>query len=59
MIPDHRPRSVRIVDDILANLELRKGFDWWWDDVDADIQQEIREDLTAIVKAYLDVQDPA
>lgn len=31
-----------IVDAVLRELEGRKGFDWWWDDLDADIQKEIR-----------------
>ena len=38
---------------VLSELEGRKGFDWWWDDLDEDIQQEIREALTERVAAVL------
>lgn len=39
--------------DLLANLLGRKGFDWAWDDVDPDIQEEIRAELLALVSNRL------
>lgn len=45
-------RAKRIARAVLRNLEGRKGFDWWWADVDADTRKEIRADLAeAIEKA--------
>lgn len=36
---------------ILAKLSDRKGFDWWWDDLDADIQDEIRQEIADTIEA--------
>lgn len=30
---------------IIEVLENRKGFDWWWDNLDKDIQNEIIEEI--------------
>lgn len=46
--------SAKIVMAILEELRSRKGFDWWWDELDKDIQQEIREALMVIVDQKLD-----
>lgn len=43
----------KIVKAILDELNDRKGFDWWWDELDADIRNEIRDELTEIVEAHL------
>jgi hypothetical protein len=32
-----------VVEAVLDELRNRKGFDWWWDDLDEDIQVEIVE----------------
>lgn len=42
---------------VLSELEGRKGFDWWWDDLDEDIQQEIRDALTERVADLLGATD--
>ena len=39
-----------IADAILANLLDRKGFDWWWHDLDADIQQDIRDEIIRTIQ---------
>ena len=43
-----------IVEAILNELRGRKGFDWWWDDLEEDIKQEIRESLIHITNLKLD-----
>lgn len=41
---------------VLAELRDRKGFDWWWEDLDAATMREIRAALAArIEKAYAPV----
>jgi len=42
-----------IVHDLLDELSDRGGFSGWWDDVDAGIQSEIREELTKSVLSNL------
>lgn len=44
----------RIVTDVLNNLGGRKGFDWWWGDIDVDTKKEIRAELIEAVKGHLD-----
>lgn len=39
---------------VLRDLSDRKGFDWWWDDLDDEIQADIEEDLTKTVQKVLD-----
>lgn len=46
--------STEIVMAILEELRSRKGFDWWWNDLDEGIQREIREELMVIVDRKLD-----
>lgn len=36
-------------DKIIAELSDRGGFDGWWDSIDSDIQDEIKNDLRKIV----------
>jgi len=43
-----------IVDDVFKDLRTRKGFNWWWDDIDEDIQDEIRSDLHDVVFRHLE-----
>lgn len=39
-----------IVQDILTDLKDRAGFEeLWWDDIETDIQQEIKDDLFNLV----------
>lgn len=42
----------QLVDKIIAILWNRKGFDDWWDNVEEEFQQEIREALNAEIKNY-------
>ena len=37
-------------DAVLRELEGRKGFDWWWDDLDGDIQAEIRDEVAERIR---------
>lgn len=48
---------IDIVEGIFDCLYERKGFDSWWDDIDVDIQDEIREDLYSVTKNILDNPD--
>jgi hypothetical protein len=43
-----------VVDAVLNDLEDRSGFDWWWDDIDPDIREEIKAELAAKVRTVLD-----
>lgn len=43
----------RVVEAILRDLEDRAGFDHWWDGIEMDIQEEIRETLVEKVAAVL------
>lgn len=44
----------RIVNAVLNNLNGRAGFDGWWDDIDPETQEEIRESLTMLVQEKAD-----
>jgi len=43
-----------IVDDVMMRLKGRKGFDWWWGDLEEEIQEEIEADLTRCVTRRLE-----
>jgi len=38
---------------LIDELRARKGFDWWFDDLDATIQDEIIEDLRNVILTEL------
>ena len=42
-----------IRDAVLGDLLGRKGFDWAWDGIDPDIQEEIRAEVLDLVAARL------
>lgn len=44
----------RAVDAALKVLSDRGGFDGWWDCIDEDIQQEIREEMIDEVDKVID-----
>lgn len=44
-----REWSTKKVDLIIRELKARSGFDSWWDSVDDDIQEEIRQSLISIL----------
>jgi len=50
--------AVSLRDAVLANLLGRKGFDWVWDDIDPDIQEEIRAELLALILSRMDQVRP-
>jgi hypothetical protein len=39
------------VDAVLGDLMARAGFESWWEDIDSDTQQEIRESLASAIRA--------
>lgn len=39
---------------IIRNLESRKGFDAFWDDIEEDIQDEILEEIALTIEGYYD-----
>lgn len=43
----------KIAQAVLEELESRKGFDWWWDDLDALVQSEIEQVLTGVIDGIL------
>ncbi len=46
-------RSERAVAEIVREFTGRGGWDTWWDRVPCDLQEEIRERLTVIVRAEM------
>lgn len=42
-----------IVDQIIANLSDRSGFDAWWEQIEPDIRDEIKESLIKNVQERL------
>ena len=45
--------ATRIVEAVLKDFQDRKGFDYFWDDIDEDIKTEIVEELEATVLEVL------
>jgi hypothetical protein len=45
--------SRRIVCLVINNLNSRKGFDWWWHDVDDETKLELMESLIEQVELEL------
>lgn len=41
--------ALKIVNAVLKDLNGRKGFDDWWDNIDLEIRREIRKELTGVV----------
>ncbi len=46
--------SEKIRDKVLEALGDRKGFDYWWDELDEDIQDEISGYLDQAIQEVLD-----
>lgn len=44
-----------LVYNCLATLKGRKGFDWWWDELDEELQEEIKQELFKELYQYLEV----
>jgi len=44
-------RATEAADAVLDELDKRSGFDYWWDDIDSDIQNEIRDTLAKRIDA--------
>jgi hypothetical protein len=42
-------KAKQVVEVVLNELGGRGGFDHWWDNIDEDIQDEIREKLVKLV----------
>jgi hypothetical protein len=53
------PLASTIVKVVLDELESRAGFDHWWDDIDADVQEEISDELKLKVLALLEAHADA
>lgn len=45
-------KSFELVDELIEALSDRKGFRSFWDGIDEDTQEEIREELAEIVEGY-------
>lgn len=39
---------------IIASLQKRKGFDWWWQGVDGKFQEEIIEEIAKIIDEHIE-----
>lgn len=50
-------RAEEAVDAVLDNLLGRRGFDYWWDDIDSEIQSEIRESLVDDIHSVYSATD--
>lgn len=46
--------AVKLADDILYELGKRKGWDYFWGDIDEDIREEIRDKVALIASPLLD-----
>lgn len=42
-------KYTEVVDNILATFADRKGFDWWWEGIEDELQDEIRKDLVHLL----------
>lgn len=42
--------AIDIYTAVFEELESRKGFNWWWDDLDEDIQDDIVEAVVAAIR---------
>lgn len=38
---------------IITALLKRKGFDWWWQDIDEENQEEITQELAEIIDEHI------
>ena len=45
--------SEEIVAAVMRSLRTRKGFNWWYDEIDPDIQAEIESDVEDVVEGIL------
>lgn len=45
--------SKAIVTAVLGELQVRGGFDHWWDEIDDEVKREIKRDLAAAVAKKL------
>lgn len=48
-VVSEREKARKAADAAFRVLEDRKGFDWWWEDLDEDLQEEIREAVTEAI----------
>jgi len=46
-----------IIQDIIEALYSRNGFDNWWLNIDEDIQEEIKEELTPLLPEDIETQN--
>lgn len=40
--------------DVLRLLLGRKGFEWWWDEIGVEMQDEIFDEMMDVIKVHLD-----
>ena len=44
-----KEKAIKKAGKIIQELNYRKGFEWFWDECDEDIRQEIVEEIAAII----------
>jgi len=44
--------ELELVEKLLSELGSRGGFDGWWDFIDEDTQEEIKDNLVNIIKEH-------
>ena len=49
--------SDKIYDAILDNLNDRKGFDYWYHDIDEDVKDEMKTDISEVIDAIISEND--
>lgn len=45
--------SDKIYDAIIDNLNDRKGFDYWYHDIDEDVKAEMKADISEVIEGIL------
>lgn len=55
-MPKKQPQQIlsqRILQAVLTDLHDRKGFDYWWDNIETSIQREAKKELQAKIESVL------
>lgn len=56
--PEPAGLAEELVGAVLDDLRDRRGFEAWWDEIDDDVQAELRDDLASIMRKSLAERDP-
>lgn len=45
-------KNLSIDEAVIAFMEGRKGFEYWWNSIDKEIQKEIKDDLRKLIENW-------